>query len=207
MIGLRGLLSSAIRRLRVEEIRWSIKYCTLIANSIVLCSVFSDIVPIWIHAYFYSPQPISRTHWVSQIIRKVIFIALSISRRVVTFAFFAVIAKAKNSPGLMTAQAFTSLTALSLIGMPLLMLVQTVPQFMAAVGSFARIQQFLLSETREDRRWLPFSGTIHDGSTSRSSSIGLIQFQTSQSNKDLAVSITNGAFGWSRNKQSHSGKC
>lgn len=78
------------------------------------------------------------------------------------------------------------------------MFVQIVPQFMAVMGSFTRIQQFLVSETREDSKsGSTLSGTGFRANAPRDSSIELTELQRTQNSEVHAVSIENGAFGWS----------
>ena len=55
----------------------------------------------------------------------------------------------------MTAQAFTSLSLISLLVTPLTTLIQSVPSLAAAAGCLKRIQRFLTDATGADTRNLP----------------------------------------------------
>jgi ABC-type bacteriocin/lantibiotic exporter with double-glycine peptidase domain len=79
------------------------------------------------------------------------------------------------------------------------MFVQILPQFMAAVGSFVRVQQFLLSDIREDSREREGSPTSAIREEASSSQRSVIELTAHPAYLDNAISITNGAFGWSDN--------
>ena len=79
------------------------------------------------------------------------------------------------------------------------MFIQIVPQFMAGLQSFSRIQEFLLSETREDKRRLSSTSGRMFGSSSQSPSIELADFHRDEAGLDYAISVTDGAFGWKDN--------
>ena len=57
------------------------------------------------------------------------------------------------------AQAFTSLAIISLLNMPLASLLSSIPSFAASLGSFGRIQEYLLSIERLDARKFPESSS------------------------------------------------
>jgi len=101
---------------------------------------------------------------------------------------------------LLTAQAFTSLTVLSLIGTPLMVFIQILPQVMAAVGCFTRVQEFLTSESREDHR--TFFETSSATSQpylqpeSEGDDVELTNFGERKLNDGPTISITDGNFGW-----------
>ncbi|KAJ9151149.1 putative Multidrug resistance-associated protein [Pleurostoma richardsiae] len=60
-----------------------------------------------------------------------------------TFAVYAIISAVKGDKSLLSAQAFESLSLISLLTHPLLMFCQAVPTLLQAVGSFDRIEEFL----------------------------------------------------------------
>jgi ABC-type siderophore export system fused ATPase/permease subunit len=60
-----------------------------------------------------------------------------------TFLVFSIVAVVGNSTTLLTNQAFTSLAVLALLGAPLASMIQAVPDLLAAVACFRRIQVFL----------------------------------------------------------------
>ena len=60
-----------------------------------------------------------------------------------TFAVFAMVSAATQNDGLLVAQAFTSLSLISLLTSPLNQLVQAMPQLLACSACFGRIEEFL----------------------------------------------------------------
>ena len=106
----------------------------------------------------------------------------------------------------MATQAFTSLTVLSLIGSPLLTLIQIIPQVMSAVGSFTRIQEFLTSESQKDDRICHkdysrsyITQSEHFSRDNNPSEIELAEVKpTTRINisEQAAISVVDGAFGW-----------
>jgi ATP-binding cassette, subfamily C (CFTR/MRP), member 1 len=69
-----------------------------------------------------------------------------------TFAAFAIVAKVQGSSSLSISQAITSLSILTLLSTPLSGLLIAIPQGIAALGCFQRIQEFLLGEPRLEQR-------------------------------------------------------
>ena len=129
---------------------------------------------------------------------------------VATFAFFTIISRIRNDQALLVTQAFTSLTVLSLIGTPLLMLIQTFPQMMAAVGCFTRIQDFLTAECRKDNRLcLQDSAANHLSPTEsvpreiNPSQFELAEIKPARHNitEGTAISVVDGTFAWSDSSQ------
>jgi ATP-binding cassette subfamily C (CFTR/MRP) protein 1 len=120
---------------------------------------------------------------------------------VLTFSLFTAIAKMKHQQTLLVAQAFTSLTVLSLIGTPIIMFVQIIPMLFAAVASFQRIQDFLASDSNSRSHQKvsllkPASGTLIRADSS------IIKNDSSLELNDLrsdisTLSVVNGTFGWS----------
>ncbi|TVY94269.1 ABC transporter, partial [Lachnellula willkommii] len=75
---------------------------------------------------------------------------------IVTFAVFSVISRDKGSgKSLDTARLFTSLSLFTLLADPLQSLIMALATFMGAVGSFQRIQDFLNTDVRVDKRRRP----------------------------------------------------
>ncbi|KAK3690284.1 ABC transporter [Podospora appendiculata] len=66
----------------------------------------------------------------------------------VTFAIYTIIAVFWKNETLLTAQAFTSLSLISLLTMPVIVLVQNLPTVIQCVGNFDRIQEFCNYATR-----------------------------------------------------------
>jgi ATP-binding cassette subfamily C (CFTR/MRP) protein 1 len=80
-----------------------------------------------------------------------------------TFLVFSIVAVVGNSTTLLTNQAFTSLAVLALLGAPLASMIQAVPDLLAAVACFRRIQVFLdLSEHIDRRHLLQCSVIVSD---------------------------------------------
>lgn len=73
---------------------------------------------------------------------------------VLTFAVFSVRARDNGNTTLDTARVFTSLSLFALLSEPISSLVMSLATFLGAVGSFARIQKFLLLDERVDMRKL-----------------------------------------------------
>ncbi|KAK4444931.1 ABC multidrug transporter [Podospora aff. communis PSN243] len=69
-----------------------------------------------------------------------------------TFTMYAVQALSQGKAAINTAQAFTSLSIITLLTDPTAKLLSAIPNTASTLGCFDRIQQFLLSEKREDRR-------------------------------------------------------
>jgi ATP-binding cassette subfamily C (CFTR/MRP) protein 1 len=66
------------------------------------------------------------------------------------FAIFAMISAARHDETLQVAQAFTSLSSMSLLTFPLNQLVQAVPQLLACSACFGRIEEFLEQPEKND---------------------------------------------------------
>ncbi|KAE8453304.1 hypothetical protein EG329_011371 [Mollisiaceae sp. DMI_Dod_QoI] len=125
---------------------------------------------------------------------------------VMTFALFTIISRVRNDQALLATQAFTSLTVLSLIGSPLLILIQTFPQMISAVGSFTRIQDFLLSERRKDNRIFlqdtlsehaSISENVPKEADSSEVELGVMKLNVGvRTSVGTAISVVDGAFGW-----------
>jgi ATP-binding cassette, subfamily C (CFTR/MRP), member 1 len=69
-----------------------------------------------------------------------------------TFAVYAIQALSQGKAAINTAQAFTSLSIITLLTDPTAKLLSAIPTTASTLGCFDRIQQFLISEKREDRR-------------------------------------------------------
>ena len=120
---------------------------------------------------------------------------------VLTFSLFTIIAKVKHQQRLLVAQAFTSLTVLSLIGTPIIMFVQIVPMLFATVASFQRIQDFLSSGTirRSDHCVSPSNSANEEfaKATPSATKDGLSVELKNLGGDASAFSVTYGSFGWS----------
>lgn len=134
---------------------------------------------------------------------------------IATFAVFSVLAR-NNEGGatLDTARVFTSLSLFTLLTEPLGSLIMALASFMGGVGSFARIQEFLVQEARPEQRKLPSSfrnsvssasdvgGDESDkGSNSSQKSRFSMEIRDRGLTSTQAVVIENGFFGWDKEKE------
>ncbi|KAF2731990.1 ABC multidrug transporter-like protein [Polyplosphaeria fusca] len=132
---------------------------------------------------------------------------------ILTFAVFSIIAK--NSGGqstLDTAKIFTSLSLFSLLTEPLGSLIMALASFMGGVGSFQRIQAFLNTAPKLDRRRFPFLRSSIDSasdlgydtdkdSTASHKSRFSLDMRELGSSSTHAVIIEKGYFGWDQAKR------
>ncbi|KAH8589323.1 P-loop containing nucleoside triphosphate hydrolase protein [Bisporella sp. PMI_857] len=146
----------------------------------------------------------SRFRWVVFYSVVIAFAPLHISP-VVTFATFTGI----SNGSLNTATMFTSISLLGLLSSPLSMVFQSIPNFMAAINCFQRIQKYLETETKSDHR-LKMQELLQDVSATseddRSMNLGddieLIGLtpptQTAHPvpQDQEVIGIRNGSFGW-----------
>lgn len=130
------------------------------------------------------------------------------------FAVFSVIAQ--NSDGksaLDTATVFTSLSLFTLLTEPLGSLIMALSTLMGGVGSFQRIQEFIVKDPRAERRRFasPYASSItchsDTSSVSEKSSVVSQKSRTSVEIKESnslgpqAIVIEDGYFGWDPEKQ------
>ncbi|RAK99511.1 ABC transporter [Aspergillus ibericus CBS 121593] len=66
------------------------------------------------------------------------------------FVVYTIIALARNDQALLTTQAFTTVSLISILTSPLLSFVQTLPQITQSMGCFERIQDYCLRERSSD---------------------------------------------------------
>jgi ATP-binding cassette subfamily C (CFTR/MRP) protein 1 len=79
------------------------------------------------------------------------------------------------------------------------MFIQVLPKAMSAVGCFTRIQEFLVSRTRQDTRGsVSIDVPIPGINEHQQAGIELTEFVRPQANHKATVSIVNGSFGWSK---------
>jgi ATP-binding cassette subfamily C (CFTR/MRP) protein 1 len=105
-----------------------------------------------------------------------------------------------------TGSAYTSLSLIYLLTDPMVTVLRTIPMLSAALACFNRIQIFLLSDSREDRR-LPLNRTTLTADVSHDSSSALEERNTAIELHDIRgdshtppgvpmVVISNASFGW-----------
>lgn len=129
---------------------------------------------------------------------------------ILTFAVFSIMAKNSGTTTLDTAKVFTSLSLFSLLSEPLGSLIMSLASFMGGVGSFRRIQEFLSTERRVERRKFPTFPIRSSSDLDYESDKGSSSSQKSKDSLDLreitptgsqAIVIENGYFGWDKEKQ------
>lgn len=131
---------------------------------------------------------------------------------ILTFTAFAIVAKVQGDNSLSVSVAITSLSILTLLDTPLANLLHAIPQGVAALGCFQRIQSFLLIETRQENRIFPsdaseFSADFRPIGATTVSHVDEIELISNPikyediryepAPKDDQVVIINGSFGWS----------
>ncbi|ETS82191.1 hypothetical protein PFICI_07193 [Pestalotiopsis fici W106-1] len=123
-----------------------------------------------------------------------------------TFATFVIISKGTGQP-LDVASAYSSLSLIYLLSDPIATVIRTIPMLSAAKACFERIQNFLLSESREDmRQSLSQSSSgnassIFEEDMSSRNSVS-IQLQTLRAPSEIhhgapLMMLSNASFGWS----------
>lgn len=130
---------------------------------------------------------------------------------ILTFAVFSILAAKSNGESTLdTAKVFTSLSLFTLLSEPLGSLIMALAAFMGGVGSFQRIQEFLVSKPTPDRRKFPFLrtsiGSVSDAGyesdkDSKASQKSRCSLELSEINSSEAIVIENGYFGWDEEKQ------
>lgn len=105
----------------------------------------------------------------------------------------------KNTP-LQTAQAFTSVALINLLTIPVIQLVQLMPQLLQCVGSFVRIQEYCNYanngiEINESKR-----PTNHAGSSISLHSLAQLELAQREDNTRDAITLRNNSFAWDKAK-------
>ncbi|TQB72810.1 hypothetical protein MPDQ_006453 [Monascus purpureus] len=116
---------------------------------------------------------------------------------VATFALYAIVAAVSSHQSLLSAQAFTSLSLISILSTPIVTLTQSVPIIAAGMGALSRIQEYLSTTPRQERRNLDMA--VQDCKSS--SQIGeknhyLAKSGSGEKGHPCAVTVQNGKFGW-----------
>ena len=112
------------------------------------------------------------------------------------FATYAIVAKVQGSDGLSVSQAITSLAALRLLAAPLGTLLFAIPSGWAALGCFARIQEFLLEISRKERRFVETFSTRQSRASAAGRQEG-VELSTIGNTRSNEVVLIHGSFGWS----------
>ncbi|KAF3389371.1 Multidrug resistance-associated protein 1 [Penicillium rolfsii] len=160
-LGLAGIMSSMIEKLRAEELESSKKFRTL--QSIRVCMVNLPII-------------------VGQL---------------VTLVAYAILALLQDSGGLSVSQAITSLSLISLMITPLSYLLMAIPDTYASIGCLNRIQDFLMSPGRLEKRQLPQPASTPSTLTRSDTDVELCALpKRPQTEKEVVLSLRNVRFGW-----------
>ncbi|KAJ5987224.1 hypothetical protein N7451_011589 [Penicillium sp. IBT 35674x] len=114
--------------------------------------------------------------------------------QLVTLAAYAILALLQGSGGLAVNKAITSLSLINLMITPLSYLLMAIPDAYASMGCLNRIQDFLKSPARLEKRHLSQTQSI---STSNISAIELSSFPESlPTQKEVVISLRDVQFGW-----------
>lgn len=119
---------------------------------------------------------------------------------VATFALYAGLSVAQGKPSLLAAQAFSSLTLISILANPILVLIQAIPPLASAVSCLSRIQDYLAAENRKEKRMLR-SNTSLDLSESGDKSTypqghKMQLLNGNSGGTGFAVAVKSASFGW-----------
>lgn len=115
----------------------------------------------------------------------------------VTFIAFGIQAKVRGADALNVTQAFTSLALVALVSGPAMKFLSAVPTVAASLGCFGRVQEYLLSESREDgRKALSDILSTRNGPENSQGDISGIPLQClpgkpSVESKSVAISVRN----------------
>jgi len=130
---------------------------------------------------------------------------------ILTFAVFSILAaKSDGHTTLDTAKVFTSLSLFTLLSEPLGSLIMALAAFMGGVGSYQRIQEFLVSKPTPERRKFPFLRTSISSASdvgydsdkdSKASHKSRYSLEITEMGSSDAIVIENGYFGWDEEKQ------
>lgn len=117
-----------------------------------------------------------------------------------TFTVYAIQATAQGTPSIGTTKAFTSLSIITLLTNPAAKLLGAVPQTVASIGCFDRIQKYLIAPVRQDKRRIQGpsserSSVDHSSKSATATEIGLVHAARSEPKIDspngYALSINN----------------
>jgi len=122
---------------------------------------------------------------------------------VLAFAIFSVRARDSGDQTLDTARVFTSLSLFALLSEPLTSLVMALASFLGAAGSFKRMQEFLESKERDDKRgYVPENSGTREGLTYPKVEAAAADSDTavSESESEGAIVVHEADFGWDPEK-------
>ncbi|KAF7542600.1 hypothetical protein G7Z17_g11429 [Cylindrodendrum hubeiense] len=117
---------------------------------------------------------------------------------VVTFGMYAIIAVYWKNESLLTAQAFTSITLISLLTRPVLMFIQALPDVLQSIGSFDRIQEYANYYPKKPTSDHSTDAAPHDSRSviSLQSLTGGVQYSSARVSGDHFISLHGQSFSW-----------
>lgn len=108
-----------------------------------------------------------------------------------TFAVNVIIALYWKNGSLLTAQAFTAIALINLLTIPVIQLVQLMPQLLQCVGSFERIQEYC--NHADD-------AAEHDESSKPSNPLARVVLARSENDQKHVITLENNSFTWKKSK-------
>lgn len=117
-----------------------------------------------------------------------------------TFAVYVAVALSRHDNSILAAQAFTSLTLISLLSNPALIFIQAVPQVVQCIGCFDRLQEYCNRPSYEEAVGKPKTDSF-DGDTSLKNSEKVTENMVKGENREpeenlLLISFHNQTVGW-----------
>ncbi|GAB1207658.1 hypothetical protein APSETT445_006383 [Aspergillus pseudonomiae] len=191
MLGLSGVLLPVIQGFRSREIETSRSYRKLLVAMLLLCKFLDYEVILTVFARTNSPTPALTPINLAPVL---------------TFGIYTIVAVFWKSQTLLLAQAFTSLSLISLLTTPVIVFIQTMPMVFQCVGNFDRIQEYCnySSQTRN----VPYSGdgsrtpcsTSEEETTLESVPLGTLSKRESHSHSlfHADLRLDGQAFAWNR---------
>ncbi|KAK0615109.1 P-loop containing nucleoside triphosphate hydrolase protein, partial [Bombardia bombarda] len=136
-----------------------------------------------------------------QIFTLLLGVAPTILMPAVTFTVFAIAQSISGGSQLSVAQAFTSLSLLNILFMPIMNLTRVWTDVMAAMACLDRIQAFLLREKREDYRTLvSYPGSASSMNKDSSTEID-DRLEKKEKVEEPWIQVRGGGFGWSKDPE------
>lgn len=114
------------------------------------------------------------------------------------FGAYAIMSHIRGSGGMSVSQAIGSLAALRVLSSPLAQLLYAIPQGWAALGCFARVQEYLLQPPKDEKRMIKCNRVIKEPSTTNADLEDSVELETlSKDRPTNELLVRQGSFGWS----------
>lgn len=181
LLGLTDKLTTLIQKLRATEIQISTKYRIKLMMILSICNTISSC-----HQLTYTVSGL--TPFLAQV--------APIFAPVATFALYAIVAAVSSHQSLLSAQAFTSLSLISILSTPIVTLTQSVPIIAAGMGALSRIQEYLSTTPRQERRDLVAVQDCKISSQIGEKNHYLAESRNGEKGHPCAITVQNGKFGW-----------